>query len=303
MRTPPPFLYKYFSGQVSTWLTDPQLRFSNPDTFNDPFEFRPLIRFRATPIQAREILALNHISEKLPLEEQEEELARIAHSLAGQQYKVLCLTEDPLHPLMWGHYANHHRGCVLAFDSDLLIPFHKLGMAAGPVEYSASRPIITFPPPDADAQLETLRVALTKGKDWAYEKEWRLALLHRKSERNPSTEFNFYPELLRFVILGARCEKAERQAIRAALKANPKLKHVEYVQAKIAKNGFGLELERRDGSRFDLDHFVREFERKRHIRRDRGKVWYAEPLRKRAEKEAELARTKGTPQTSAPNSE
>lgn len=95
--------------------------------------------------------------------------------------KILCLTESPDNPVMWTHYADTHRGCVIRLRDypELDSPYR----TAKPVRYVAEAPRLvdeeflsdmlsgrtSF---DTSTLLE--RLVYTKSADWAYEREWRI---------------------------------------------------------------------------------------------------------------------------------
>jgi hypothetical protein len=118
--------------------------------------------------------------------------AALAISFGGN-VGVLCLSEDPLNLLMWGHYCNAHQGAVVEFDvtheffsgSTTEAGFHQYFRK---VEYSEQRPSLShahfqknkmgFLNDHGSGWLELLRtehpLLFTKSPDWAYEREWRL---------------------------------------------------------------------------------------------------------------------------------
>ena len=284
-RVPPPLLYRYTSPKTGrSFIDDPHLRFSNPKTFNDPFEFRPELKVRAGGAELKALLEHNLLSPRLPIEEVEVILARRIHEDAAERYHVLCFTEDPLHPLMWAHYGVSHTGFALGFDSELFTPFRELSQPAGPVIYSGTRPVIGFPSTGSE-EADTITGIFTKGADWSYEQEWRIALL-RKNGHPPSEQrhMSFDPNLLRLVIAGSRCSENDFAAVHKAIRANAKLRHVEMFRATPEDRGFRFRLKRKDGGACNLERFIEKFESERAQRRACGETWFAEGMRRRAAK-------------------
>lgn len=120
------------------------------------------------------------------------------------KYKIACLSETNSSSLMWGHYANNHRGFCLEYDISLVLEdCHKnctdikycaefmMKPAIAPVVYNAERfdatsafvsMIMNYIKDICKIDSEyyysdlllAVKVLLTKSKDWAYEKEWRI---------------------------------------------------------------------------------------------------------------------------------
>lgn len=83
-------------------------------------------------------------------------------------YWVFSLAGNRTHPMMWGHYAEGHKGLCIHFSAQEPSLFG----AAMKVEYHPARPIVSIPLPDETDLMQ--RVALWKGDFWMYEEEYRL---------------------------------------------------------------------------------------------------------------------------------
>lgn len=93
-----------------------------------------------------------------------------------------CFSEEPASMLMWSHYADNHQGMVLEYqflnidlekDIDVFIGLNPVIYTDNLLnlqEYKGVRDKISIP---------TL-AAISKSKEWSYEKEWRL-IIHRDS--------------------------------------------------------------------------------------------------------------------------
>lgn len=129
------------------------------------------------------------------------------------QFNVACFSENNNSSLMWGHYADGHKGFCLEYDftenlvdcdlsctNVVACPKFLLGFPIAPICYSDSRldatagilSIIQQILKDGiklgmndyySDMLLIVRCLLTKSNDWRYEKEWRL--------------FNHYPKELK----------------------------------------------------------------------------------------------------------
>ena len=116
---------------------------------------------------------------------------------------ILSLSEDPLNMLMWGHYAESHKGLCLKFAVSESEAFFG---RAQTVVYSVDRP--RFDPSltgDTEAKNASAAV-LTKSIDWMYELEWRIL-------NEGSDNYKFPRDKLVGIIFGYRMAKAEREQV------------------------------------------------------------------------------------------
>lgn len=101
---------------------------------------------------------------------------RALHEEIPRHVGVLCMSGSDKHPLMWGHYAESHKGALLEFnanapcfnrrrhDEDEFGYLRRVG-------YSETRPTLDV---DGSAEESFASLALTKPLEWAYEQELRL---------------------------------------------------------------------------------------------------------------------------------
>jgi len=226
----PDALYKYFPLQgtedlnrVKTVLTNHKIYAGSPQKFNDPFDCKARFSWETCQREFREWAARMAKSGDPPEPAQGDWLAlyedsdrRTAYEAAVQEeiYKrgVICLTEDPLHPLMWGHYASGSSGLCIGFAG--LEQFSPLR-----VRYSEEPPapisVAGFPTSqDGTAALVDALIG-TKSADWAYEREWRILV------ETPGLQ-PFDEGLVSKVYLGPRIVSAHAQAIRSWIDVNDK---------------------------------------------------------------------------------
>jgi Protein of unknown function (DUF2971) len=162
-------------------LENQNLRFGRIKELNDPFEVLPL--FPAAPIDA--------IKWELHSQTMRDEL----HDSFG----FLCFSEEStlLEPLMWSHYADHHKGAALGFGFDITTHFlESLDCGTDPklpqirkVDYPVNNIRVKLHEieeihlqEDPNEQLRLIQQMLEhrgiklltkKGHKWKYEKEWR----------------------------------------------------------------------------------------------------------------------------------
>ena len=141
----------------------------------------------------------------------------------ASQIAVLSLSAVPDNEVMWSHYADLHRGVVLAFDS--ADPFLANVIK---VKYQTERPTIDMSarPPEGVVWKEGLQcICGTKNEAWAYEQEYRLAAAVIALTPTGLNDAQGYPVLvnsvppsaLTSVIFGARIQSSIRASIDEAL--------------------------------------------------------------------------------------
>jgi hypothetical protein len=237
-------LYKYLHPDRLSVLRERKIRFTQPGNFNDPFEFRPRIESLMQDQQMREYVAgnferlvdeeLNHNGALLQFVPKEtwkrsllaqksqlpvlfsllmpEALNRTSFSIdkvLNQSVGILCLSEIRDSLLMWGHYADNHRGLVIGFDSDH--PFFNKKRNENDefgylrkVDYRRQRPNVVLSDTTSAIWFES------KSEHWAYEQEWRivrvLAEATQRIEREPFPIclFDFPCDSVKEIVLGMR---------------------------------------------------------------------------------------------------
>lgn len=156
----------------------------------------------------------------------------------GDLLGILCLSETADNLPMWAHYADSHRGFVVGFDETS--PFFDCRVSPTDdlrhvrrVEYSLDRPSLTL------VELNSFRPFLTKGTDWAYEREWRMVrplddASHVVGNGTDAVHlFDFPAQALTSVILGCRMSEAKRAEIRSILQSDSSFGHVRCIQAEL----------------------------------------------------------------------
>jgi hypothetical protein len=244
--TTPSRLYKYQppTVQAITNLSDARLWFSNPTHFNDPFDCALdvsiadfteddarlfLDKIAPTPQIKQQLhsrLNLEDVRKRAPLSIRQT-LKRVFEVGQG----VCCFSELVDSLLMWGHYADGHRGFCLEFATtgDPL-------KSTFAVSYCDEFPTLQVKDlfPDNPETVQTiLKGVLTKSTWWSYEKEWRA--LHGKA----GTAYGYDRRLLTGVYFGAQMPDNQRQLLGSILShTNTKL-----YQMNLSKSRFKLEAE------------------------------------------------------------
>jgi hypothetical protein len=116
---------------------------------------------------------------------------------------LICLTRGWSNPVVWGHYADKHRGIALGLDiqNDMLNPVH---YRRTPFKITID---LSGPKPRLERSVVD-KMLRTKFADWKYEDELRVfvSLDHNTKEEGHYFVTFDHNVMLREVILGARCE-------------------------------------------------------------------------------------------------
>jgi hypothetical protein len=263
----PALLYKYLDCKGIKVLENGTLRGSIPKNLNDPFEFRPGV----LPLTDQEILSsiakqnvlIDWFREMKGIRTPQEDFRTYIRQHpeiilndfhqtpntseeyfrnlwdARDNYRMLCFSLRNDGILLWSHYADHHRGFVLAFDKAMcdcdVQPDQRFA-----VEYKSTRPC-------AGNLLNVIRrekcealqmIVRTKSVEWAYEEEYRFYFEQSESGDNYA---RFNPDSLCQVIFGSKCLPKLERRIRQILD-DPKYKHVKKCRATLSNQQFKIEI-------------------------------------------------------------
>jgi hypothetical protein len=191
-------LFKYVRPERVDILENQKIAFTPPADFNDILDTRP----RVVPIFSKSILkrkakaeeaeVLKHMPPSfhaLPRHKRREmerqllrgsvdEMHRNAESIAkrlqddihtgvSKFFCVLCLSTNQDNKLMWGHYADGHRGFVIEFDTQN--PRFAVNENLHQIIYSDE-------PATYDPSVGSQGWWKVKGKEWEYENEYRIVM-------------------------------------------------------------------------------------------------------------------------------
>ena len=137
---------------------------------------------------------------------------------------IMCFTQDHQNLLMWSHYANHHKGFVLEFDTAYDV---STLLRVSKVEYSNEYPILDYSEMTNDQYKVVL---LRKSEGWKYEQEWRMVVFN-----GANTNLPFKPAAITGLIFGCRADFEMKKRILSILeirssKKSPPLKIYEAVK-------------------------------------------------------------------------
>lgn len=256
----PAKFYKYRSmadpcviRRVERIVLHNEVYFAAANTFNDPFDLRPV--FSLTAPKAQQVKDFERLSKKyepgLNREQRRAQAKGVAKNSLGQKniktteeamqaelarviaegVGVYCVSTKRDDILMWSHYADYHKGICLEFDGQTTLMGHALK-----VQYSQKRvPIMAY---YDDKETSMTKALLTKSLHWAYEEEWRLI----NFETGPGT-VEFRSENLTGIVLGALASADTVAMVKqwATARSHP----LDIYQASLSNTDYSLDIKKR----------------------------------------------------------
>ncbi|WP_031437784.1 DUF2971 domain-containing protein [Methylobacter tundripaludum] len=245
-------LYKYLPANRVVVLDNGEIRFTQPEALNDPFEALPLIDaplkiknlIESTARDAQNLWENTSPEEKTPENHKilqdtlkglnAEILKNTSPSILGfkvmngldgldglnKKLGVLSLSRTFSNLLMWSHYAENHRGFVIGLDETHEF-FHQgdcEGISTFPhkVSYTTQRSITCAG--DIDAYEKIL---CEKPTDWAYEEEVRVFRNFTENTKISAPDLAGYPvylfvlpkECIKNIYIGAHAQPELKEKI------------------------------------------------------------------------------------------
>lgn len=123
--------------------------------------------------------------------------------------RVLCVTTKTDNQILWGNYAENHKGLALGFRhleerSTPLLAAEKVNYGNDALVVGSGLDFLLYGTSDQLKKNARLAITCSKAKDWEYEGEWR-AITHRPLESGTQyKDYLFYPEELESVTFGVR---------------------------------------------------------------------------------------------------
>jgi hypothetical protein len=214
-------------------IANSRVYFASPLQFNDPFdcfppfllggdindpefvrklerdEARMMAEARIGPDEAAALRA----SQGVPVEKMADAVRENTVNAIRDDTRVLCLSTEQRHPLMWSHYASSHSGVCLHFRCG---PDNLFGLARQ-VIYAEERKAVLIPLEQSGDEI-TDRLVFEKAKFWDYESEYRV-IGHKSVDWgetfDESDRVAFPRESLCGVTLGMRISDPDRATITA----------------------------------------------------------------------------------------
>jgi len=234
----PDFFYKYARiDNVIKILESKTLWFSSPKDFNDPFDCNVnLIDF--TPRNEdivkfiNEKLVKNRTVRRKEINKNKRDSYRIKNQIAKQTQDlfynsgICCFSEVKDNILLWGHYADNHKGICLKFSSEIA----KIGTMTSKVNYKTRYETPNF---WTEEELVIYHLIFTKSDDWSYEKEIRAFRMLSNGS------INFEISYLQEIIFGCKTEQSIIEKIKNIVSKN-KYKNIKFSKARQTKSSFKL---------------------------------------------------------------
>lgn len=254
--------YKYRPINESTikLLTNHELYFASPLSFNDPFDckvdfiYEPKckadwikwIKGNNWSIEKKEkaMAYLNYDTDKFSNTIK----SSIDKRKLVESFGITCFTTLNDNILMWSHYADQHYGICLGFKTK--IQENSIGIEfeeplnyypAFKVDYDSGFPFTINLL--ADEQNEYVKFFISKHNDWKYEKEYRFIL----DENNYlKRNFKFKKSTLDEVIFGIRVSESNKNLIKNIIRKfyTDEGFTVNFYQAKEAERDYALIIEK-----------------------------------------------------------
>lgn len=159
------YLYYFTSQQYALEsLRDKRIKVARFSELNDPFDFLGLAA--DLPSQRSDLNKLRDITDK--------------------KFGIICMSATWQEPLLWGHYADKHKGICIEFEVD--------GEKWQKIRYRAERPKISDYGVDRISALsmdQLEEINRTKFRAWSYERERRLFV--ELKDPDPVTGLYFHP--------------------------------------------------------------------------------------------------------------
>lgn len=239
-------LYKYVTEERIDILENCKIRFSQAFIMNDPFESKTHVSPYDKPNSKKD----DFIEVLRKLEKKETEIPEYINDelelSSNNSSLILSLTEDPNNLLMWSHYANSHKGFVIAFNA-LDNFFHPKPILTylnnlRKIEYSSNKQLSK----NNSFFDENL---FLKSTEWEYEREWRIVRWSKNANHvlQENSSFPIYlfdlpPSCIKSIILGSRMEKKNKEKIRNILSENKDFNHVSIFRASLHESQSRIEL-------------------------------------------------------------
>ncbi len=234
--------YRYRAISVNTLMEIATASFfaSKPENFNDPFD----CGLQWLKNSNDELFA--HLA-YLGKDANEESLNEIrSASLSFQktisreisELGVTCFTSEPLHPLMWAHYGDCHRGICIGYKQEGIL---KDEDHFKPVSYDRPKKValdaIRLCRDNLESLSDTLEdIVFRKLPEWEYENEWRLMVMR------PADRLISLPSPVESVTFGLKCPVNNIDQVLNILRLNYLSGVTKFYQVIINESG---ELERK----------------------------------------------------------
>jgi hypothetical protein len=235
------YIYKHLSFDPDLYVLNLfrklQLKFTQPDNFNDPYDCMAEIKFDDVPKVHHELLQ-KHFSDAI-----------------RAKLSVTCFNNNPLNMLMWSHYAQSHKGFLVEFKIPHFELIHEVfNIQAVKYQYDFPKfPLSIFDHMNCIGEKNSKEMVgfvtnqyLVKSKDWEYEKEFRVLAFDYEVNNFESLLKVIPPKYISSVILGAKLRDNDSNKIKLldaiSYFNNTFDQNVKIYQAELKPNSFKIEV-------------------------------------------------------------
>jgi len=197
---------KYFPDErINNLFCDKKIRFTPPNEFNDPLEFKPILKgnnlhdfytFQGRPYPSKASMITKGII-----------------GVLSQKYGVLSLTKVPDSFYMWSMYANGHKGFFVVFKDEFNLQKSLLDReyhyAIQKVNYTDNYCLnievdfIDLNYADNLLRSNFDKIVFTKLKRWFYEEEYRMVRPLKNLDNKLESLFDFDLNYITDIVFGA----------------------------------------------------------------------------------------------------
>jgi hypothetical protein len=266
-------LYKYRDAGNSDHIESLRANaiwFAAPSEFNDPFDLGIPWRYHSEPdevirkgfqiMKDRDPVIAQYSEQQvaarssqfivnLPNDQyQRLSLDRELHRKEMLRYRIFSASQERNHTLMWSHYSDGHKGFVIEYNAERLLdfiastPLRVLGRVQSDfVKYAKMFPSINPYVENSDLRDLSDLTFYLKHQDWAYEKEFRIALgPFDHSSREKGLLVSLEEGIVDSICFGLRMEEEQKSLLREAVSAWTK--KPKFFQARYSDLSFEPEL-------------------------------------------------------------
>ncbi|WP_323994170.1 DUF2971 domain-containing protein [Aeromonas hydrophila] len=176
--------YKYYSYLPPEYFKRPTIKLASPMHLNDPFE-------SLLPMDIKEYIEQFADEHEGTLHYPKENVISSLNSIM-RSYGITSFSETQRNLLMWAHYANQHQGICIGYDTNLIFSEkQKKSLKSHAIlrkvnydnvrheDFGNLKKMKSF---SEIVNYILMKIMLTKGNDWIYEKEYRYIIELSKSD-------------------------------------------------------------------------------------------------------------------------
>ncbi|MBD1384612.1 DUF2971 domain-containing protein [Mucilaginibacter rigui] len=249
------YIFKYMPVSLNSikLLVNNELWFSDPRTFNDPFDTRysidadpkkeEIIDFyykEAKKLVGSEALLLTDFIKTFKIPDRQVFLNDLEKhhyvNTIADQYGICCFSEKHADHLMWSHYADNTKGICLVFDLNVVPENDYYVFSGSKVKYRNS---IIKKFYDGSRYMDTTEIIYSKYKNWKYEHEIRELMTFESGTNERTVAFD--PKSLKGIIFGPKTSNKDKKTIKSLVGQLAKY-HISFIESNIDLHSHSIRL-------------------------------------------------------------